>query len=357
MGGSAPLGDVARRLVRIGERQGLDVGSMLRRTAIPADSTCRPGVTLDQVAELTQELWILTGDELFGLGPPLAPGSFQLVMRSVLHVPDLRAALQRLVEASEVLPGMPRLRVTADEALVRIEIDLSLLDDPDHLAAEILAVLIHRMPGWLVGRRIPLRELTLPWPEPSYAADYEVVFGRHPVFDAGGLTLAFDTALLSAPLIRDEHDLADYLRDQPNSWLATRDYGSSTADQVRKILEHGLSGHWPAPDDIAARLSVSTQHLRRLLRAEHTSIRQIKEELLRDAAVASLTRGDESVEELARRLGFSEASAFRRAFRRWTGQPPGAYRQAASPGTQFRTEGAYPEGLSPTLRPGLTSQF
>ncbi|CNG70621.1 HTH-type transcriptional regulator [Mycobacterium tuberculosis] len=110
-------------------------------------------------------------------------------------------------------------------------------------------------------------------------------------------------------------------------WFATRDYGSSTADQVRRILARGLSGHWPVPDDIAARLNMSTQHLRRLLRAEHTSIGQLKEHLLREAAVASLARGEESVEELARRLGFSEASAFRRAFRRWTGQPPGAYRR------------------------------
>ncbi|MYW90983.1 SDR family NAD(P)-dependent oxidoreductase [Amycolatopsis rubida] len=46
----------------------------------------------------------------------------------------------------------------------------------------------------------------------------------------------------------------------------------------------------------------------------------------RDAAIASLGRGGESIEELAQRLGFSEASAFRRAFRRWTGQSPGDFR-------------------------------
>ena len=305
-------GDVAGRLVRIGERRGV---SLPRRT----------GVTVSQIAELTQELWILTGDELFGLGPPAPLGSFRLMMRSVIHAPDLRAALRRLTEASEVLPGMPRLRVTVG-GHVEVEIDVTRLDDPDHLGGEILAALIHRVLGWLVGRRIRLRELRLPWPAPWYAADYESVFGRHPTFDADRLVLAFDRQLLTAPLIRDEHDLAGYLADQPNVWFATRDYGSSTSDQVRTILERGLRGPWPSPDDIAAQLSVSTQHLRRLLHAEHTSIGQLKEDLLRDAAVASLTLGSESVEDLARRLGFSEASAFRRAFRRWTGQPPGAYR-------------------------------
>lgn len=330
---SGLLENLVQRLVAVGGRRGLDVPSLLRRTAIPTDAEGRPcvtGVTRAHVAELTQELWILTGDELFGLGPPAPRGLFQLVMRSVIHVPDLRAALQRLSEASHVLPAMPRLRVTVNEPLVDVEIDISRLDDPDHLGAEFVTAAYHRLLSWLVGRRVALRDLRLPWPAPGYAAEYEYVFGRHPVFEAGRLSLAFDSHLLTAPLIRDEQDLADYLADQPNVWFTTRDYGSSTSDHVREILRRGLRGHWPAPDDVAARLNVSTQHLRRLLRAEHTSIGQIKEDLLRDAAIASLTRGEESVEDLARRLGFSEASAFRRAFRRWTGQPPGTYRLTMS---------------------------
>ncbi|WP_051793116.1 AraC family transcriptional regulator [Amycolatopsis jejuensis] len=326
---AAAVASMARRLVRIGERRGLDVASLLRRTGIPADPAGLPRaghVTHRQVSELTQELWILTGDELFGLGPPAPLGMFQLVLRSVIHVPDLRTALQRLTDAAAVLPGMPNLQVTVREPLAEVELDVSGLDDPDHMAAEYLATLLHRLVSWLLGRRVALRDLRVPWPSPDYATQYELVFGRHPHFGAGSLVLAFDSTLLAAPLVRDETELADFLRDQPHVLLATRDYGSSQADQVRKILEHGLHGPWPTPDDIAARLGVSTQHLRRLLRAEHTSIGQIKEDLLRDAAIASLNRGTESVEDLARRLGFSEASAFRRAFRRWTGRPPGAYR-------------------------------
>jgi AraC-like DNA-binding protein len=80
-------------------------------------------------------------------------------------------------------------------------------------------------------------------------------------------------------------------------------------------------------DDVAKRLTVSAQHLRRLLRDEGTSFREIREEILRDEAISSLVRGGETVEELSDRLGFSEPSAFRRAFRRWTGNPPGSYRQ------------------------------
>ena len=72
-------------------------------------------------------------------------------------------------------------------------------------------------------------------------------------------------------------------------------------------------------------LSVSAAHLRRLLRQEGTSVNQIREEVLRDAAISGLSRGD-SVDDISGRLGFSEPSSFRRAFKRWTGQTPGAYR-------------------------------
>lgn len=118
----------------------------------------------------------------------------------------------------------------------------------------------------------------------------------------------------------------------------------STADQVREILERGLGGDWSSSEQVAAGMAVSLQHLRRRLRAEGTSISRIREQILRDAAIASLVCGQEPVSELSARLGFSEPSAFRRAFRRWTGKPPSAYRPGKS--------SAYRPGKSSAYRPG-----
>ena len=95
---------------------------------------------------------------------------------------------------------------------------------------------------------------------------------------------------------------------------------------MRRILDEGLTGDWPTPDEIASRLSVSVHHLRRLLREEGTTVSDLRGDLMRDTAINSLVIGKESIDELSARLGFSEPSAFRRAFRRWTGMPPGAYR-------------------------------
>ncbi|WP_067480392.1 AraC family transcriptional regulator [Actinomadura hibisca] len=318
----------AHRLLLIGQRRGIDVRPVLRDAGIPADVAANPRarITAQQMVRVTRELWRLTDDELFGSGPPVPRGTFQMLGLTLVHAPDLRSALERLVNGSRVVAGVPRVTVEYGRSLTVLEIDTGGLDDPERLVTEWTVALGHRLLGWLVGSRIVLRSLELPYPAPPHAADYVSIYGRPPVFAAPRTAFAFDSGLLDAPVVRGEADLTDYIGRAPADFYAVRDYGSTTADRVRSILEHGLGGAWPTAAEIAARLAVSPQHLRRLLHDEGTSVTRIREEILRDAAVTSLVRGEEGIDELAARLGFSEASAFRRAFRRWTGSPPGAYR-------------------------------
>jgi len=328
---------VVQRLLHTAEHRGLDTGALCRAAGLSVDTSRNPlaRVTVEQLTVMTQELWRLTDDELFGLGrQPLPRGTFRMAALELIHSPDLRTVLIRLSQFTQLIPGCPTFSVEIGESITRLSLDVSELDDPDHLVTDLLVAIAHRLTGWLVGVRIALHSVELPYPAPAQIGDYEPVFGRLPVFGASSAAITFDTALLSTPVVRDEAALLEFVRRSPSDLYAVRDYGSSTADQVRKILERGLRGEWPTADDVAARLTMSTQHLRRLLREQDTSMTQIKEDILRDAAIASLTRGQESVDDLAVRLGFSEASAFRRAFRRWTGSPPGAYRTSEADGGQ-----------------------
>lgn len=174
----------------------------------------------------------------------------------------------------------------------------SRLNDPEHLATDTLVAFLHRTISWSIARRIPLIRMEMPYEEPSFLRYYEATFGIVPTFGAERLSFSFDAELLSAPLFRTDEDLERWIAESPENFFSTRDFGSSTTDQVR-----------------------------RLLREEGTSMTLIREDVLRDAAINSLVAGKESVEDLSTRLGFSESSAFRRAFRRWTGMPPGSYRE------------------------------
>ncbi|MCS7479475.1 AraC family transcriptional regulator [Umezawaea endophytica] len=300
---------------------GADVRRVLREVGVDAGAS---RVDCDRVVELVRSLWRLTGDELLGLGPrPVPLGTVRLIALAVVHAPDLRTALGRVVEFAALTTGYTRGRLVVDGGVCRVEFasDPDVVDEP--LALEAVLAFAHRFAGWLVGRRIVLTGLAFPFAEPEHSAEYEDVFGVAAGFHAPAASLSFDAAHLTAPVVRDEAALEVFLREAPVDVIMLRDHGTTTADRVRRIVEQDPGGR---VDAVAARLAFSAQHLRRLLRREGTSFQEIREDVLRGIAVAGLERGRESVDDLSRRLGFSEPSAFRRAFARWVGSPPGEYR-------------------------------
>lgn len=328
------------RLLDAARRRGLDPAPLLREAAIADDVAynARAQVTLDQLAGVMRKLWALTGDELFGTGPHVPLGTFRLIARSSIGAPDLRGMLIRMDQASRVITGLPRLTAEIGEESATVALDFRRLDDPEHLATDTHTLLVHRTISWAIGRRVPITRLEMPYAAPPYLRYYASMFGRIPEFGSERASITFDAALLHAPVLRTDSDIDDFIAQAPRNFLSTRDYGSSVVDQVRRILEQGLTGDWPRPEDVASRLAISVDHLRRLLREHGTSLTELRADILRDAAINSLVAGKESTEELAERLGFSEPSAFRRAFRRWTGLPPGAYRAGQQEDADKRDE-------------------
>jgi AraC-like DNA-binding protein len=72
---------------------------------------------------------------------------------------------------------------------------------------------------------------------------------------------------------------------------------------------------------------MTTATIRRRLHEEGVSYQSIKDQLRRDLAIGYLSHTDRSVMDIALELGFSERSAFHRAFRKWTGAAPGEFRR------------------------------
>jgi AraC-like DNA-binding protein len=95
--------------------------------------------------------------------------------------------------------------------------------------------------------------------------------------------------------------------------------------EVRQILMKNLMRPKKF-EDVAQDLNMSARTLRRKLREENSSFRQVMDELRRDIALRYLRETDLTVEEIAESLGFSDAAGFRQAFRRWTNAAPHEFR-------------------------------
>jgi AraC-like DNA-binding protein len=134
--------------------------------------------------------------------------------------------------------------------------------------------------------------------------------------------------LLEQPTIASQPRAATRLRDLLESELRTlgSDFTVAVAEQVRAALEQHER---PTPASIARRLAIGPRTLQRRLREEGSSFSKIFEREQRDLALALLRHGSRVI-DVATAVGFGDATNFSKAFRRWTGASPSAYRARAA---------------------------
>ena len=102
----------------------------------------------------------------------------------------------------------------------------------------------------------------------------------------------------------------------------------TVADTVDNFLRLQLAAGTSSEEEVAQLLSLGRRTLQRALQAEGTSFRQVKARFIEDRARSLLSGSDMTIEQIAGFLGYDEPNSFRRAFRSWTGQTPGAFRSA-----------------------------
>ena len=99
---------------------------------------------------------------------------------------------------------------------------------------------------------------------------------------------------------------------------------------TQKLIKDALPSGIPFAADIGRHLGMSTRTLSRRLSEKGTTYRQLVQDTQQKISTDLLTNTSETVSEIAFQTGFSEQSAFNRAFKRWTGQSPLEYRKSSN---------------------------
>ncbi|MGY2295433.1 AraC family transcriptional regulator [Pseudomonas yamanorum] len=322
----------ARAALGGARRAGYDYSGLLQQVGITPELLSEPRARIapEQFTRLLQMLWLALDDEYLGFAEgPSKRGTFAMMCHALIHCRTLEKALERGLLFYSLFPQGPRWRLTREGEMARLSLDDSQLWDPDHFLSECLLVIWHRLGSWLIGQRIRLDQATFSYPMPPHAGEYDLLFPCPQVFAAPTSSLVFPSRYLSLPLLQDERTLKHFLERSPADLLSRPDEGDSLSSQLRRLLSRDRTP-WPDLEAVAQHLHISPQTLRRHLREEGTSFQALKDELRRDIAIYHLGRADLSLQEIAEQLGFSEPSPFHRAFKKWTGLTPGAYRAQES---------------------------
>lgn len=207
-----------------------------------------------------------------------------------------------------------------------------LVDDqvpPDlhRFALERAVGVLHAQASNLFGRREVGKDLYFSFPRPADVQPYRRLLGVTPHFEAPRTVIVLDAASMKQPLPHASAMALRQAEEQCRRLLAERRAHSGLAERIGDRLLR-REGPPPSMQAMAAELCLSVRTLRRRLQAEGTTYLALCDEVRRTLARELLALPQLSVEQIAERLGYSEAAGFIHAFRRWTGTTPHAFRRA-----------------------------
>lgn len=155
---------------------------------------------------------------------------------------------------------------------------------------------------------------------PADTRDFRRVFRAPIAFGQDADLIALPRDVLEQPVERSNPELRRLLDRHLQDLKA--DVSEAIEAQVRKAIRSSLSRQDCSIEEVAAILSIAPRTLQRQLQQRGTSFSQLLEEVRASAARRHLTESQLTLTQLAAILGYSELSAFSRAFHRWHGQSP-----------------------------------
>lgn len=195
---------------------------------------------------------------------------------------------------------------------------------------EAMLMTLQRLKAELIGNRAPVREIRFAYPRPAYAARYSEFFAESLAFDNGVTEVLFDPKAMDLAVEGADPSMGVVAERYCAAEAARTSTTDGLLEEVRKVLGRGLSPR-PTLESVARELRTSPRSLRRALHDMNTSFRSLLEETTRIRAEELVRRSSDKLEHVAAELGFADVRTFRRAFKRWTGKSPGAFRGARQP--------------------------
>ncbi len=311
----------------------------------------RSRITLHQLSRLSESIVDLLDDELYGLlDRPQKRNTYRFMCYAMSQATNVREALHLASDFHNLLDNGLSCAVVdgpAGSAFVLTRRPRAIVRN--HYALEQMLLSVHRTLCWLANARLPILRVDLDFPRPEYAAEYRYVFYGAPIHyqqSQCGFHLANSSLLL--PNARTASDLKRLLERLPITLMTQTFEATDLPSQVRKWLERRLREDRAMPDitEAADYFQLHPQAMRRRLARDQTTYQDIKTETRRDLAINRVNTHELAIEEIAFQLGFSESSAFVRAFKSWTGFTPLAFRKMghleAPPHAESKSRGQWP---------------
>jgi len=310
----------------------LEQEELLRRAGLRLEDVADPDKRIPQ--DKLETLWQLViesvPDPSIGIrfGQAMTAKAWGLVGYSMANSRRLLDALQRLVRYSRIVSEAVYCELDVDVERCAVTIagppELDVLERP---ADARLAAVLNLVRDLTRATVVPL-EVHFPYARPADISAHQAYFKCPLVFGQPRALLVLQPSDPARRVSSADEVLGGYLVQLAEDTLESLGSEGSFSDRVRRAAWVNLSEGTPTLRDTARTLGVSARTLQRRLSNEHTTFAQLVDSLRHDMAHRLLQDRSHAIYEVAFLLGYSDTSTFHRAFRRWHGMTPSAFRRS-----------------------------
>jgi AraC-like DNA-binding protein len=324
----ATVGQIAWRML---ETNGLDPTPLFKEQGIGMEILQDPNARIpsqkwDALVRRAAELDPVPGFALVA-GKCWHPSNLGALGFAWLSSSTLRTGLQRLMRYWKLLGERSSLHMIDVGAAVKLVFESGRADPViSGLVADFNLSLILSMCQLNYGEGLRPLELSMRYVWPGEQEAYERHFECRVICNAAEDSISLATSDVDRPLPTGNRQIAATLDKVLAEQLAHLDKNNVVARCKASLLEQ-LSAGELSEEDMAGQLHMSRRTLQRKLAEAEITYQRLVEETRRDLALRYIEDPRYSVIDITFMLGFSQQSAFTRAFKRWTGAAPTEYRQ------------------------------
>ena len=295
----------------------------------PMDLQALPhGVSGSDFARLLKYAFAAFDDEALGFTRrPMKAGTFRMMCHATVGCTNLRRALLRVTEFFHLMSDDVVLSLEEQGEEARLHMQLAQDDDPQKgYFYGMLFTIVWRYAAWLIDAPLLLNRVHFSH-RPEHPVDiYEGVYACPVYLGQRSNYIVFSNHYLSKSIKQSAETLTQFLADAPQCLLTRYQADDSISGKLKTMLSESENLEHMTLETAAEAFDCSSQSLARKLKKEGHQFQQLKDKVRKNRTITLLLNTDLSISEISYQLGFAEDAVFYRAFKKWTGQTPKAYR-------------------------------
>jgi AraC-like DNA-binding protein len=311
---------------------GVDADQVRRSIAFDfaALSDAEGFIACGDFARLLEDVAQATGDECFGLhfGARSNPKNIGPLAYAVLNSPTIAAACETAARYLHVHNQALKPTLNVDDTLAQFAFSYSDigLEEPRQFSEFTMAgaLNIFRI---MAGSQWAPREIHFTHDAPGSVTEHQRIFAAPVIFHSSSNALVMEREFLDRTVPAADHRLYGILTHYLDAVLSRMPSENGVVATIRKAIGESLKNGAPKLACVAKLIALSPRTLQRRLEEHGLDFKRLVDDTRHRFALEYLREQKNSLTQIAFLLGYSEVSAFNRAFKRWTGSTPADYRR------------------------------